>query len=175
MKFSLSILLFLFISLSYSQYKKGTVFFKDSTKSIGYIKFKNFSGIKFKNENESKAISYDHNDIIGFDISKDKYRYEYVENKSKPKLLRIKVKGRISLFVDEFNDSHTGYLNGNQIKFGRGEVTINYIKKNNKTFKIGRKLKSKYYYLFEDSPKFYKDLKKGKYKTLTPKPIINGI
>ncbi|WP_132702673.1 hypothetical protein [Winogradskyella wandonensis] len=123
-----------------AQYERGTINYLDGTKAKGFIKHKNFGGVKFKVSENSKPVSLDYSDISGYDITDAFYRYKKLKNKS-PILLELIAIGRINLY--QLNGYNPGLVdgNGNFNGFGAGSYSLFYIEKDNELIKLGTKFK----------------------------------
>ena len=169
MKKSLILFILIFSLNVNAQYTKGTIFLKDSTKIIGFIKLRRFSGIKFKLKEDSKPTTYNHTQITGFDILGRKSRYLYLKNKSKPKLFDLKMTGKMSLYSIEVTHGDLLIPNrateGNEFSHLPGSgisSTKYYVQLNGEIIKIGTKIKKKHLPIFEDCPDLLEKIKTKK-------------
>ncbi|MCL7764434.1 hypothetical protein MPF19_13490 [Polaribacter sp. Z014] len=160
--------------LSSAQYKKGIIFLTDSTEIKGLIKVRTLDGIKYKENDSSSVKKLNDRQLIGYNITEDgietKYRFKKIESKFKNKQrfgpgrkiktdqkIRMKIvrSGKINLYSVFVSNAGSAMGMGLPVSSGN----LYYIEKDNKTIKLGTKIKSKYYYLFEDCPELIKKIK----------------
>lgn len=160
-----------------AQKKKGIVYFKDNTTVKGFIRVKNFGGIKFKKTLESQAIDYTPNQLKGYDVSGWQFRYIENPETKKTKLYKLILEGQVSLYEKLQNDSNLSYLNNfhNNSAFSfsvKYNQPIYFIRTKKELVKIGKTLKKKYYYIFSDCSSLIKKIEKKQFKKWDLYPIV---
>ncbi|WP_053976662.1 hypothetical protein [Mangrovimonas xylaniphaga] len=147
-------LCFLFVCLlSYAEYNRGTVFFKDGSLSKGLIKIKTEGGIKFKVNEDAEVVEYDYHSIDGFDTEGKHYKYILVQDKEAPKLLHETLKGSITLYCDEMYNQNFNFPNAATVMAsmstkGNNDASYYYIKVNDDIIRIGMRIKKKHLKIF---------------------------
>lgn len=154
-----------------AQYNEGTIYFKDSTSSQGLIKIRMFGGgIKFKPDNDSEAVNYNNDQIYGYDIKNNKYRYEKYGDAYPAILLMEELNGKIILYSDQITSPglpmNNGMGMGMGMGFGGGTTTIYYIKVNNQLIRIGTRISRNHMKMkfFNDCPSLVKKIEKRELK-----------
>lgn len=175
MKKLVFIIIFLSVHLVSSQYEKGVLYLHDGSTLIGLIKEKNLGGIKFKENKDSKSVSYDYKKLTGYKIGEKKYQYKYLESGFPPSLFQLVIEGKMSLFA--IQRANTGFVmgpNGTMTAAGaNGTSTIYYIETFKKFIKIGLKLKQKHWHHFSACPGLYKKIKSKEFEKTDLEGIVN--
>lgn len=187
---TLTLLCFLFTVSMTAQYQQGTVYFKNGDTIQGWIKKKQ-STIKFKEIERGKTKRLTFKKIKGFSTENEEYTYKYIygspkkkvlgydpatrkviyekdDNGTPPELLRVVLKGTISLYALE--STYVGMATPSGT-FGGGSSVRYYMEKGSIT-DIGTRIKKKHFVYFQDCPVL---MKKIEDKVLSPNNFIEII
>ncbi len=164
-----ALLSFLFMN---AQYNSGTIYFKDGKTKQGLIKKRNFAGIKFKENKDSKIITYDFNHITGYDTNIGYYRYKKEYNSSH-KLYELLTRGKITLYSLQKSSSGFAIPGGGGATFGGGTSTTYFIEKGERFMKLGSKVRKGNLFYFTDCPLLIKKIKAKELKGKNVYKIID--
>jgi len=155
----------------------GTLVFKNNIEKTGIITFKK-NNIIFKENEDAEEKVYTFNEVFKLSVHNDRgeiddYQYKLIvdENKTKVYLLKVKIIGKVSLFVSEINGYDPGMpmmsMNNGSVTThfmgGGGPVTIikYYISKENDMYAIRIPVPNTRNYHFKKNiaPEFFSDCK----------------
>jgi hypothetical protein len=146
-----------------AQFNKGTIYTKNGKPKNGLIKIRLLGGIKFKESESSKVMFYDYKHMSGYDIKDDgiikKYRYKQIGN-GRPRRMKIVELGKINLYRIFVSNAGSSMAMGLPVSEGY----VYFIEKNNKTIRIGGKIKNKRMNLFSDCPILIEKIKNKEFK-----------
>ena len=165
----LTFFLMLFFLISNAQFKAGKIYLKDGNIKNGLIKERKFGGIKYKDNENSKAEPYDYNHITGYDITEKgvvKYRYKKVGNNF-PQIMKVVRLGKINLYniIVANREISTGIKVSTSLLY--------FMEKNTVTIRIGRKFNKNELNFFEDCPLLLKKIKKKEFKKKDVYKVVN--
>ncbi len=163
MKKSLFLLTFLVFSNIQAQFESGTIYFKNGSSRSGYIKFKNYSEIKFKKEKLGEVQVYGYNELTKIYTGGTYYDFILVNNK--PRYLKPEIKGKMNLYSEQ--GLHTDLYTGASF-----DKIIYYIEKNGKTVITNKEFKKKFDFLIKDCMGLYKAVKNKEINRKELKTII---
>lgn len=179
------ILLFLVIgSATFAQKHEATLFLKDGTKLKGLARIKADHTVKFRKDKNCEACIYTFREIKGLRIEEDfernTYYYKMIKKKTvrRPKLLKLCVKGKMSLYSEYHeNNAPMGGMPGTSgfsVGFSiGGGCTSYYICMNDNHIVepvtkvgngLGRRLKKTGLKFFKDCPVVAEKIKNKTYK-----------
>ena len=155
-----------------AQYHSGTIYFKNGETKKGFIKKRNFDGIKFKENKNSKTIIYDHNHITGYDTLIGYYRYKN-EYKSSPILFELLTRGKINLYFLQKSSYGFAIPGGSGATYGGGTSYIYFIEKGERFMKLGYRVNKGNLFYFTDCPILIKKIKSKEIKGSNVYKIID--
>jgi hypothetical protein len=189
--FILSICLFFNNQISYSQYTKVKIIFKDGTILKGLSKRKGSHQIKFKKDRSSKAKKYQLKEVEEYfeyyNGEKVKYKYLYIKESRKYLLMQEVIKDKVSLYIIGTSGQHVGMgFGGNSDGFGsvggassfsiesyylkrEGEKEVTYI---TSTGAFSRNFIDSTSYFFIDCPELVEKIKKKEYKKRDIREVV---
>ncbi|WP_064966861.1 hypothetical protein [Tenacibaculum ovolyticum] len=150
MKKTLIIFLFLISISSFSQYKGGTIYFRDNSKISGQIKIAIFNRVKLKKGDQKLIYNYEKVKKVIFN---DSTEFHYKKRKNSFLLLEKEISGKLELFSRERASAPTAngmgsfsYHGGGYTQFFISKKSSNFIEKlpQNNRGKRFRKILSKY-------------------------------
>ena len=102
-KLKIFIVLVLSLTNIYAQKSEATLYFRNGLVKNGYASIiKSENKIKFKHKKKSKPVKYDFRTLKKIIIEETEYEYKITKRGSKPKILKLVVRGDLSLYsIDE--------------------------------------------------------------------------
>ncbi|WP_146106949.1 hypothetical protein [Polaribacter porphyrae] len=191
MIFILSICLFFNNQITYSQYTRVKIVFKDGSILKGLSKKKGSHQIKFKKDRSSKAKKYQLKDVDEYFEyyygKKVRFKCLYIKESRKHLLMQEVIKGKVSLYIIGASGQHVGMgFGGNSDGFGgiggpssfsiesyylkrNGEDYVHYITSTGGFSRNFIKYASEF---FNDCPKLVEKIKKKEYKKREIREVV---
>jgi hypothetical protein len=175
------LLLLLVSSTVFAQKKDAIILFRNGEKLKGLARIKTDQTVKFRKDKTSEARIYTFRDIKALKIEEDfemnTYHYKMIKKKNvkRPKLLKLCVKGKMSLYSEYFqNNTSMGGMGGTPIYSIGGESTFYYICMNDNHIVepvtkvgngLGRSLRKTGLKFFKDCPVIAEKIRNKTYKS----------
>ena len=186
LKHFIILLLLLINSTVFAQKKEAVITFRSGEKLKGLARIKTDHTVKFKKDKTSEAHIYTFRDIkvlkIEEDFEMNTYHYKMIKKKNvkRPKLLKLCVKGKMSLYSEYFENNTPmggmGSMGGSGVSLGfsmGGGTTCYYICMNDNHIVepvtkvgngLGRSLRKTGLKFFKDCPVIAEKIKNKTYK-----------
>lgn len=180
-KYLITLFLLLISSAVFAQRKEAVITLRSGEKLTGLAKIKTDQTIKFKKDKTSEARIYTFRDIKVLKIEEafemNTYHYKMIKKKHvrRPKLLKLCVKGKMSLYSESFqNNTPMGGMGGTPVFSISGESTFYYICMNDNHIVepvtkvgsgLGRGLRKTGLKFFKDCPELAEKIRNKTYKS----------